>query len=77
MELEFFSENINLSKRNFTMKFINFTDKILASIYKLIFGTVLPRIIEEMKAYLQNSNELVGDWFLYKEYTFLRIYGFE
>ena len=32
---------------------------------------------KEMKAYLQNSNELVGEWFLYKEFTILRIYGFE
>lgn len=32
---------------------------------------------EEMKAYLQNFNEPVGDWFLYKEFTILRIYGFE
>ena len=77
MEPEFFAENVNLSKRNSTMTFINFTNKIMASIYKLIFGTALPRITKEMKAYLQNSNEPVGDWFLYKEYTVLRIYGFE
>ena len=30
-----------------------------------------------MKAYLQNSNEPEGDWFLYKYFTILRIYGFE
>ena len=59
------------------MTFINFTDKIMASIYKLIFGTTLPRITKEMKAYLQNSNEPVGNWFLYKEYTMLRICVFE
>ena len=59
------------------MTFINFIDKIMASIYKLIFGTTLPRITEEMKAYLQNSNEPVAYWFIYKEYTSLMIYGFE
>ena len=30
-----------------------------------------------MKSYLQNSNESVGVWFLYKEYIVLRVYGFE
>lgn len=30
-----------------------------------------------MKAYLQNSNKGVGDRFLYKEFTVLRVYGFE
>ena len=59
------------------MTFISFTDKIMSSIYKLFFGTSLPRMTEEIKAYQQNSNELVGDWFLYKEFTLLRVYGFE
>ena len=59
------------------MTFINFTHKIMSSIWMLIFGSSLPRMMEEMKAYLQKSNELVGDWFLYKEFTILRIYGFE
>ena len=77
MEPYFFAENVNLFERNSTMTFISFTHKIMSSIYKLIFGTSLPRMTEEMKAYLQNSNEPVGDWFLYKEFTVLRIYGFE
>ena len=59
------------------MTFINFTDKVMSSIHKLIFGISLPRMIEEMKAYMQNSNEPVGDWFLYKYFTVLRVYGFE
>ena len=59
------------------MAFISFIDKIMSSIYKLIFGITLPRMIEEMKTYLQNSNDPVGDWFLYKEFIVLRVYGFE
>lgn len=77
MQPKFFAENVSLSKRNSTMTFISFTNKIISSIYKLIFGTSLPRMIEEMKAYLQNSNEPVGDSFLYKEFIVLRIYRFE
>ena len=48
----------------------------MSSIYKLIFGITLPRMIEEMKAYMQNSNAPVGDWFLYEDFTMLRVYGF-
>ena len=59
------------------MTFISFTDKIMSSIYNLIFGITLPRMIEEMKAYLQNSNEPVEDWILYKDFIVLRVYGFE
>ena len=29
-----------------------------------------------MKIYMQHSSELVGDWFLYEDYTVLRVYGF-
>jgi hypothetical protein len=49
----------------------------MSSIYKLIFGITLPRMTKEMKAYMHNSNEPVGVWFLYKEFTVLRVYGFE
>lgn len=61
MEPEFFADNVNLSERNSSMTFFNFTDKIMASIYRLIFGTTLPRLTEEMKACLHNSNEPVAD----------------
>ena len=58
------------------MTLFNFSNKILAFVYKLIFGTTLPRMTEEMKICMQNSNEPARDWFLYKENTMLRIYGF-
>ena len=77
MQPEYFAEYVNLSERNSTMTFISFTDKIMSSIYKLIFGITLPGMTEEMKAYIQNSSEPVGDWFLYKDFTVLRVYGFE
>ena len=76
MQLEFFAENVNLLERNSTMTFISFTDKIMSFVYRLIFGNSLPRMTEEMISYLLNSNAQVGDWFLYKEFKVLRIYGF-
>ena len=61
MQPKYFTEDVNLSERNYIMTFISFTDKVMSSIYKLIFGITLRRMIEEMKAYLQSSNEPVGD----------------
>lgn len=48
----------------------------MAYVYKLIFNTVLPRMAKEMKICMQNANEPIGDWFLYKEHIVLKIYGF-
>ena len=39
----------------------NITNKVMSSIHKMIFGISLPRMIEEMKSHMQNSNEPVGD----------------
>ena len=77
MQPTYFAVNINLSERNSTITYINFIDKVMSSLHKLIFGISLPRMTKEMKVYMQNSNELVGDWFLYKEFIVLRVYGFE
>ena len=76
MEPKFFVDNVNLSEKNASMTFFNFSNKIMAYVYKLIFNNTLPRMLEEMKICMQNANEPVGDWFLYKEHTMLRIYGF-
>ena len=43
----------------------------------MLFNEVLPHVLEEMKCLMQSSPEdRVGDWFLYKDCTILRIYGF-
>ena len=61
----FFANNVNLSEKNASMTFFNFTHKIIVVVYKLISGTTLPRLMEEMKVCLHNHNEPVGDYFLY------------
>ena len=43
------------------MTFFNFTYKIMAYLYKLIFDTTFPSLIEGMKVVLQNPNEPLGD----------------
>jgi hypothetical protein len=42
----------------------------------LIFDQELPRVIEMMRSHLQTSSGVIGDWFLYVEYTKIRLYGF-
>ena len=43
----------------------------------MLFDEVLPRVLEEMKCMMQPSPEdRVRDWFLFKDSTVLRIYGF-
>ena len=54
-----------------------FVNTIMAEIYKLLFDDVLPRVLEEMKLMLQSSLEdKIGDWFLYKDFNVLMVYGF-
>ena len=49
----------------------------MPTIYKVIFGSFMPKISEDLKLLLQNLEELVGDWFCFKDYTIIRVYGFE
>ena len=43
----------------------------------MLFYEMLPWLLEEMKCMMQSSPEdSVRDWFLYKDSTILRIYGF-
>ena len=77
MQPLYFTEEVNLSERNSTITYINFIDKVMSSLDKLIYDMSLPRMSEEMKVYMQSSSEPVGDWFLYKEFIVLRVYGFE
>lgn len=55
----------------------HFIKRILSIFYKLIFDEELPRVLEEMKSNLQLSPKTrTWDWFLYKEHTVIRVYGF-
>ena len=54
-----------------------FVNTIMDEIYKMLFNDVLPRVLEDMRIMLQSSSEdKTGDWFLHKEFTVLRVYGF-
>ena len=75
-ELQFLSTifSPDLSKQINMFEFVN---SIMSKMYKFLFDEVLPRVLEEMKLMLQSSSEdRIGDWFLYKYFTVLRVYGF-
>ena len=76
MELEFFIDSVDVSEKNGILEFFTFTNKTMAYVDKLIFGATLPRLTEEMKIYMHHSSDLVGVWFLYEDYTILRVFGF-
>ena len=56
---------------------IEFANSIMSEIYRMLFDQEFPLVLDEMKCLMQSSPEgQVGDWFLYRDYTVLRVYGF-
>jgi hypothetical protein len=53
-----------------------FIKKIMSRIYSLIFGSDLPRVLEEMKSLLQPRPEnAMGDWMFFTQSTMIWVYG--
>jgi hypothetical protein len=53
-----------------------FINKIMSRVYNLIFNTGLPRVLKDMKIYLQpNPENIVGDWMLFMHSTVIWVYG--
>ena len=71
-----FLEVVGLSQRNATISFFTFASSIMPAICKVIFGSYMPKINEDLKMLIQNLFEPVGDWFFFKDYRVIRIYGF-
>jgi hypothetical protein len=71
LEAEFVSTEC---KRITLLIFIN---KAMSRVYSLIFNTSLPRILGDMRCYLQrNPENRVGDWVLFMHSTVIWVYGF-
>ena len=49
IELVNFSNVMELSERNATISFLTFANFIMLAIYKVIFGSIVPRISENLK----------------------------
>jgi hypothetical protein len=55
-----------------------FINKIMSRVYSLIFGSDLPRVLEEMKISLQpNPESKIGDWMLFIQSTVIWVYGYQ
>jgi len=55
---------------------LTFINKIMSRIYSLIFGSYLPRVLEEMKSSLQPSpKNVMGDWMFFTQSTVIWVYG--
>ena len=65
MEPIHFSDDTNLSQRNAMISFFTFASSVIPTLYKLIFGSSMPRIGEDLKLLLQSPMEPVGDWFCF------------
>ena len=61
MEPVYFSDGVDLSERNATISFFDFENWIMLVVYKVIFGSTMPRTNEDLKLLLQNPTDLVGD----------------
>ena len=71
-----FIDTFNLLEELGGRSFVQFANKIMSRVYKLIFGQELPRVIDIMRTHLQTGSKIKGDWFLYVECTGIRSYGF-
>jgi hypothetical protein len=53
-----------------------FINKVMSRVYNLIFNTSLPRVLDDMRSYLQpNPENRVGDWVLFMHSTVIWVYG--
>ena len=76
MDVDLFTDTLNLTEELGCKYFPHFANKIMLRIYTLIFDQELPKDTKMMKSHLQIGSEVTGDWFLYAEYTRIRLYGF-
>jgi hypothetical protein len=54
-----------------------FINKVMSSVYSFIFNTILPRVMNDMRIYLQpNPENRVGGWVLFMHSTMIWVYDF-
>ena len=64
--------------RNQPTGFFKFVNKFISQVYLLNHEEIFPRVCLELQACLHPSAKAhIGDWFLYKNYIVLRVYGVE
>ena len=81
MFLAFNEDNLQLPEMviidEMSRDYCNFMNFLMAPMYNVFFQEILPRVLPKMKEILQLSPERrIGDWFLSKHGTMIRVYGF-
>ena len=75
-EQNIFTENLNLSMESRGLSIFKFTNQVMVVVYQLFHNSSLPRVSEDMRNKLQIINDPIGDWFIYKDFTVIRVHGF-
>ena len=58
--------------------FSQFSNEFASRVYFFIFEANYPRVPQQFENYLHPQTEnQIGDWFLYQDYTIIRVYGSE
>ena len=71
-----FTKNLNCSMEGGGLSFFQFTNQVVEVVYQLFYNSNMPRVSEDMMNKLQMINDPIGDWFLYKYFSVIRVYGF-
>ena len=70
--------HINPFMRNVAENFSCFVNTFAAKVCTLLFETTCPRVTLELQECLHPPIEdWIGDWFLFENYTVIRVYGFD
>ena len=73
---QIFTEKLNCSMEARGPPFFQFTNQVMEVVYELFHNSNLTRVSQDMRNKLQMINDPIGDWFLYKYFTDIRLYGF-
>jgi hypothetical protein len=76
MATNVFLKDLNFLVEAENISFFDFINKVMSIIYQLIFNNEFPRVSEDMKNKLKLSSKPTGDWFLFRDHTIIRVYGF-
>jgi hypothetical protein len=71
-----FPEEIFISNECKSIMLLIFINKFMSRVYNPIFNIKLPRVLDDMRSYLQPNPEIiVGDWVLFMHSTMIWVYG--
>jgi hypothetical protein len=71
-----FPEEAFISTKCKRITLLIFINKVMSKVYSLIFNTILPRVLDDTRIYLQpNPENRMGDWVLFMNSLVIWVYG--